>query len=249
MHAAIKPAVTAVRDPPIVSVSICLVFVVAALLLRAASFGDPVANIDDQFYLLVGDRMHHGLLPYVDIWDRKPPGIFAIYWLIAAVSTAPAFYQFVAALLAAATAAMVAAIALRWTGRVAAILAGLIYLVMLGSFFGNSGQTAVFYNLPVAVAGCSRLASLDRARFPRGLRVFDRHKQQSALKPGGVAIIGTFAPDGPEKCSGLPVACHDAASIGNIIGPGFTLIDERRYDHPTPSGSVQKFQFSCFRKV
>lgn len=71
----------------------------------------------------------------------------------------------------------------------------------------------------------------------------------SALKPGGVAIIGTFAPDGPEKCSGLPVARHDAASIGKVLGPDFTLVDERRHDHVTPGGSVQKFQFSSFRKA
>jgi SAM-dependent methyltransferase len=70
----------------------------------------------------------------------------------------------------------------------------------------------------------------------------------SALNPGGVAIIGTFAPDGPEKCSGLRVARHDAASIGQIIGSGFILIHERLYDHVTPGGSVQKFQFSSFRK-
>ena len=70
----------------------------------------------------------------------------------------------------------------------------------------------------------------------------------AALKPGGVAIIGTFASDGPEKCSGLPVARHDAASIGQIIGSGFILIHERRCDHVTPGGSVQKFQFSSFRK-
>lgn len=71
----------------------------------------------------------------------------------------------------------------------------------------------------------------------------------SALNPGGVAIIGTFALDGPEKCSGLPVVRHDAASIGKLLGPGFTLVDERRRDHVTPGGSVQKFQFSSFRKV
>lgn len=71
----------------------------------------------------------------------------------------------------------------------------------------------------------------------------------SALNPGGVAIIGTFAPDGPEKCSGLPVARHDAASIGKVLGPDFTLVDERRHDHVTPGGSVQKFQFSSFRKA
>lgn len=70
----------------------------------------------------------------------------------------------------------------------------------------------------------------------------------SALKPGGVAIIGTFAPDGPEKCSGLPIARHDAASIGKVLGSGFMLLGERRHDHVTPEGRVQKFRFSRYRK-
>ncbi len=69
-----------------------------------------------------------------------------------------------------------------------------------------------------------------------------------ALRPGGAAIIGTFAPDGPEKCSGLPVMRHDASSIGALLGDGFSLEDSRRHDHATPWGSVQKFQFSAFRK-
>lgn len=69
-----------------------------------------------------------------------------------------------------------------------------------------------------------------------------------SLPAGGVAIIGTFAPDGPEKCSGLPVIRHDAASIGTLLGGRFALEDSRRHEHVTPWGSVQKFQFSIFRK-
>lgn len=71
----------------------------------------------------------------------------------------------------------------------------------------------------------------------------------AALNPGGVAIIGTFALDGPEKCSGLPVSRHDGASIGRLLGPDFTLFDERHHDHTTPGGNVQKFQFGSFRKA
>jgi SAM-dependent methyltransferase len=71
----------------------------------------------------------------------------------------------------------------------------------------------------------------------------------AALKTGGFAIIGTFALDGPEKCSGLPVTRHDSASIARVLGSNFPLIDERRYDHVTPGGDVQKFQFSTFRKA
>ena len=70
-----------------------------------------------------------------------------------------------------------------------------------------------------------------------------------ALRPGGVAVIGTFAPDGPEKCSGLPVARHDSASLSRILGADFALIATRRHDHLTPWASVQHFQFSSFRRL
>ncbi|MDR7224961.1 class I SAM-dependent methyltransferase [Aminobacter aminovorans] len=69
-----------------------------------------------------------------------------------------------------------------------------------------------------------------------------------AVKAGGHAIIGTFAPDGPEKCSGLPIVRHDADSIGKLLGGSFELIDTRRHEHRTPWDSVQLFQFSTFRK-
>ncbi|KQU69747.1 SAM-dependent methyltransferase [Aminobacter sp. DSM 101952] len=69
-----------------------------------------------------------------------------------------------------------------------------------------------------------------------------------ALVAGGHAIIGTFAPDGPEKCSGLPIVRHDADSIGKLLGDDFVLLDSRRHEHRTPWGSVQQFQFSTFRK-
>ena len=71
---------------------------------------------------------------------------------------------------------------------------------------------------------------------------------KQAVKPGGHVIIGTFALDGPEKCSGLPIVRHDAASLSIILGPDFKLIDERRHDHVTPWGAVQRFQFSTFRR-
>lgn len=71
----------------------------------------------------------------------------------------------------------------------------------------------------------------------------------SALRQGGHAIIGTFAPDGPEKCSSLPVVRYDATSLQEVLGPGFALVDSRRYNHTTPTGATQKFHFSTFRRV
>ncbi len=71
---------------------------------------------------------------------------------------------------------------------------------------------------------------------------------QNAVRPGGHVIIGTFAPDGPERCSGLPVLRHDAASIGEVLGPSFKFTESRRHDHQTPGGSIQCFQFSRFQR-
>ncbi|MFM5925196.1 MAG: hypothetical protein ACKOPG_13515 [Novosphingobium sp.] len=126
--------------------------VAAAFALRMDSFGDPVAHSVDQFYLLVGQRMHWGLVPYVDIWDRKPPGIFLIYYLLTFVSTSAVVFQVAATLFAAATAVMVARISSRWASPTGAVFAGLLYLLMLGDFYGNTGEAAIFYNLFVAVA-------------------------------------------------------------------------------------------------
>ena len=72
---------------------------------------------------------------------------------------------------------------------------------------------------------------------------------EKALQPGGHAIIGTFALDGPERCSGLPVVRYDARSLSELLGPEFDLVEELRQEHPTPMGSTQRFQFSLFGGV
>ena len=58
---------------------VVLGFLAVAMALRAPLLGNPVLHVDEQFYLLVGDRMLHGALPYVDIWDRKPIGLFLLF--------------------------------------------------------------------------------------------------------------------------------------------------------------------------
>ncbi|WGJ13490.1 class I SAM-dependent methyltransferase [Methylocapsa sp. D3K7] len=92
----------------------------------------------------------------------------------------------------------------------------------------------------------------DRAAFHFLTEAADRRAYSErvarAVRPGGHVIIGTFAPDGPQKCSGLPVLRHDAASIGAVLGDKFTLVESRRHDHVTPAGATQKFQFSVFRR-
>lgn len=71
---------------------------------------------------------------------------------------------------------------------------------------------------------------------------------QHALRPGGHAVIGGFAPDGPERCSGLPVARRSGAEIIALFGDGFTLIDQRHERHRTPGGTEQSFLWSVLRR-
>lgn len=70
----------------------------------------------------------------------------------------------------------------------------------------------------------------------------------AATSPGAIAIISGFAPDGPEKCSGLPVVRYDAHSLSSRIGAGFELLSEKREAHQAPSGFVQKFYYAVLRK-
>lgn len=78
----------------------------------------------------------------------------------------------------------------------------------------------------------------DRAQY--------RETLMQALRPGGRAIIGTFAMDGPQRCSGLPVVRYDAKSLAGTLGPPFELIAARTHSHVTPAGKIQEFQFSVF---
>lgn len=70
-----------------------------------------------------------------------------------------------------------------------------------------------------------------------------------ALKPRGFAIIATFAPDGPERCSGLPVVRYSPPGLGRTLGSRYELISHLSHQHKTPWGSPQSFQFSLFQKI
>jgi hypothetical protein len=69
-----------------------------------------------------------------------------------------------------------------------------------------------------------------------------------ALEAGAHAIIGTFAPDGPERCSGLPVMRYDAEALARVVGPSFNLVGKRDHIHVTPTGVSQPFQFTVLRR-
>ena len=71
---------------------------------------------------------------------------------------------------------------------------------------------------------------------------------RAALRPGGFAIVATFAADGPDRCSGLPVCRYDTDSLAQRFGAGFERVTERHELHRTPSGSVQPFTYLVLRR-
>lgn len=66
-----------------------------------------------------------------------------------------------------------------------------------------------------------------------------------ALKPGGFAIVGSFGPQGPDQCSGLPVSRYSADELHHNFGAPFQLLDSLVEQHTTPWGSQQQFVY-CF---
>jgi ubiquinone/menaquinone biosynthesis C-methylase UbiE len=69
-----------------------------------------------------------------------------------------------------------------------------------------------------------------------------------AVKPGGHVIVATFAEDGPEKCSGLPVMRYRADQLHDEFGEAFTLLKHEKEAHHTPSGKVQQFVYCYCRR-
>lgn len=70
-----------------------------------------------------------------------------------------------------------------------------------------------------------------------------------AVKPGGLVIVATFAEDGPEKCSGLPVVRYSASSLHGTFGDPFILLGHEQESHRTPAGNEQRFIYCFCRKT
>jgi len=72
---------------------------------------------------------------------------------------------------------------------------------------------------------------------------------ERTIPVGGEAIVATFAADGPERCSGLPVHRYEPEALAEECGPAFRLTGSVRYLHHTPAGIAQSFQYATFDRV
>ena len=80
----------------------------------------------------------------------------------------------------------------------------------------------------------------DRARYKAAL--------MTGLRAGGHIILATFAADGPDKCSGLPVRRYDAAGLAMEFGDEFKPVAEWQELHQTPFRTKQNFQWCILRR-
>lgn len=92
----------------------------------------------------------------------------------------------------------------------------------------------------------------DRATFHFLIEPADRDAYlatlDTATTSGSIAIFATFAPDGPERCSGLPVARYDADQIAAALGSDWQPIARDHEDHATPFGTTQSFTWAALRR-
>lgn len=159
------------------------VLLLAAVACRAVTFGNPVVHVDEQFYFAAARAVWGGAVPYLDVWDRKPVGLFLLYLPAAALGVPLGVWAYQACALASAvaTAWLVARLAERAGWARGALPAALGYLLWLDLLEGEGGQTPVFYNLAVVAAASLVAPRADDAVRP-GRRL--------ACGAGAFALVG-----------------------------------------------------------
>lgn len=91
----------------------------------------------------------------------------------------------------------------------------------------------------------------DRATFHflTGITEIEHYTQNicRSLKSGAYFLIGTFAEDGPKKCSGLEISQYSADDLSEVFARCFTLKKSLKTEHATPWATLQKFTFCLFK--
>lgn len=93
----------------------------------------------------------------------------------------------------------------------------------------------------------------DRAVFHFLIEPESQQKYKEALleslKVRGNFLIGTFSPDAPPRCSGLPVQRYDTDLLAKTFGDRFELKRHRNETHTTPGGVKQPYVYCLFQRT
>lgn len=151
------------------------IYLCVAILVRCMTFGSPVVHVDESFYFTAARLWGDGAIPFVDVWDRKPIGLFILYLPAASLGLHWGLwaYQIMALAFAVATAEVIARLAVRAGWARGAFPAGVAYLLWLNLLEGPGGQAPVFYNFFVIAAAwllapCSADANSPARRLRAG---------------------------------------------------------------------------------
>ncbi|MEG3181850.1 ArnT family glycosyltransferase [Sphingomonas sp. LT1P40] len=146
-----------------------LILIGVALAARAITFGNPILHVDEELYFVAARAMLDGALPFVDIWDRKPVGLFLLYAPAAALGfpTGIWAYQVLALACLVATAMLAARLARRAGWERGALAAGVAVILWPNLIDGQGGQAPVFYNLLMIAAAALIAPRDDDAARPR----------------------------------------------------------------------------------
>ena len=166
------------RLPSLVAVAGALA--IAVLVSRAIWFGDPIADSDEQLYSLIGQQMLAGHVPFVDLWDRKPVGLFAIFAVAHGIfGPGVIAYQLVACGFTFAGSWLVYRLARALTDRFGACCAGMLYAMLMAVYGSHSGQSETFF-MPLMLAALWLVRDPDH---PHALR-----RAACAMLLGGAAL-------------------------------------------------------------
>ena len=84
----------------------------------------------------------------------------------------------------------------------------------------------------------------DNKEINKYLKICNKH-----INKGGILIIGTFAEDGPLKCSGLEIKRYSIENLRKLFAENFEFIEGVKKLHRTPFDTEQSFTFCVFKKV
>ena len=141
------------------------IILLVAIVARAITFGDPVVHVDEEFYFTTAYAWLHGATPYIDVWDRKPIGLFILYLPAAMLGLKAGIWAYQALALASlvGTAWLIARLAERAGWSKGALAGALAYVLWVDFVDGQGGQAPIFYNLLVIGAAALIMPRADRA--------------------------------------------------------------------------------------
>jgi SAM-dependent methyltransferase len=70
---------------------------------------------------------------------------------------------------------------------------------------------------------------------------------RAALVPKGHFVLGTFGPEGPNRCSGFEVQRYSIEQLTKLLEADFELRSFELEDHSTPTGNMQQYLFSAWQ--